>query len=139
MRAAALRHRVLIFYALSFAVAWASWFVMSRLYDGLQPSPVVYFFSTLGGLAPLIALALLERLTRKEISLRGILSQIRLRGTRPAWFVLAAFALPAITLLGNAGSHLLDPDQPLRWIKPAPTDSGQASCSSWHSTSPLPS
>lgn len=124
MRNAALKYRVIIFYAAAFAIAWFSWFVMSRVYDGRQPSPVVYLFSTLGGLAPLIALAVLERLTHKEVSLRGILSQIRLRGTRPLWFLLAVFALPAITLLGNVGSHLLDPDSALRWIRPGPDELG---------------
>lgn len=124
MKAVALKHRVIVFYTLAFTVAWVSWFVMSRLYDGREPSPIVYLFSTLGGLAPLIALVILERLTGKEISVRGILSQIRLRGTRLGWFLVAVFALPAITLLGNAGAHLLNPDQPLRWIKPGPDGLG---------------
>jgi hypothetical protein len=114
MRNAALRYRVIIFYAAAFAIAWFFWFVMSRVYDGRQPSPFVYLFSTLGGLAPLIGMAVLERLTHKEVSLPGNLSQIRLRGTRALWFLLADFALPAITLLGIVGSHLLDPGSALR-------------------------
>lgn len=124
MKETALKRKVSLFYALAFAIGWASWWAMSRVYEGQPPGPLVYVFSTLGGLSPLISLAILDRMTRKEVSLRQILSQIRLRGTRPVWFLLAAFAYPLVTLLSIAGSYLLGADRTLQWIQPGPAELG---------------
>jgi membrane protease YdiL (CAAX protease family) len=99
---------------------------MSRLYTGGPPSPLVYVFSTLGGLGPLISLVILDRLSQQAISIRQILSQIRLRNAPLAWFIPAVFALPLITVCGATGYYLLGIEPALRLILPGPDTLGLA-------------
>lgn len=113
------------FYGLTFAISWTAWGVMAVLHPGGEPGPLAYVFSTLGGLGPLLALAVLERRTGGAVSLRRVLAGIRLRGPGRAWWWPAALAWPAIVLLaeglraalGGSGGFqpLLDGPAALGW------------------------
>ena len=108
---------VAAFYALTFAVSWTAWAVMAALHPGGEPGPLVYLFSTLGGLGPLLALAILQRRTRGAVSLRRVLAGIRLRGPGRAWWWSAALAWPGIVLLAeglNAAVGWSDGFRPLQ-------------------------
>jgi membrane protease YdiL (CAAX protease family) len=96
--------RVATFYLLTFAVSWSAWGVMAAVHRGGEPGPLVYVFSTLGGLGPLLAIAMLERRTGGAVSLRRVLAGIRLRGPGRTWWWPAALAWPGIVLLAE-GLH----------------------------------
>jgi membrane protease YdiL (CAAX protease family) len=115
-----LKYKTPLFYVFSFLISWPSWFLMSRLYTGGEPGLLVYVFSTLGGLGPLLALIILDRLSHKGVSLQQILGQIRIRKANPVWFLLAVFALPVITIAGTAGYTLLGWEENFRLIKSGP-------------------
>lgn len=119
-----LKYKTVLFYVFAFVISWLAWFLMSRVYDGNQPSPLVYVFSTIGGLGPLIALVILDKLSKQGISVRQILSQIKIRKAKIAWFVPAIFALPLITVVGNIGYFLLGQEQVFRLIKAGPDTLG---------------
>lgn len=111
-----LRH-VAAFYLLTFAVSWSAWGVMAAIHRGGEPGPLVYVFSTLGGLGPLLAIAMLERRTGGAVSLRRVLAGIRLRGPGRAWWWPATLAWPGIVLLAeglNAALGWSDGFRPLQ-------------------------
>ena len=62
MRHYILRYKIVLFYAFTFAISWLAWFFMARVYQGGQLTPVVYLFSTMGALGPLLSLVILEKL-----------------------------------------------------------------------------
>lgn len=124
MRQAILKYKLVLFYTFTFAISWPVWFLMAHLYQGGQPTPVVYFFSTLGALGPLLALVILEKLSQKAISVKQIFGLIRLRSAKTGWFLPAIFALPVLTLVGNGGYFLLGQETSFRLINPGPATLG---------------
>ncbi len=119
-----LKHKIFFFYLFTFSISWISWFIMSLIYDEGDPTLIVYVFSTLGGLGPLFSLLILERVTRNEVSVKQILSQIRIRRAWSNWFLPAIFALPIITLLGTVGNYFIGNEGSLRLIIPGPDELG---------------
>ncbi len=115
-----LKYKTLLFYVITFGISWPSWFIMSRIYSGGNPGLLVYVFSTIGGLGPLIALAVLDKISNKEVSIGQVFSQIRIRNSRFIWFVLAIMSLPIITILGNLGYYLLGEEKYFQLIKTGP-------------------
>lgn len=124
MRQKVFKHKLVLFYLFAFAISWTAWFIMSRVYRGGDPGVATYAFSSLGGLGPLLALSLLEKLTDKRVELRRVLSQIRIRDAQARWFLPAILALPVITLLGNAGYTLLGREASFRLIRSGPDTLG---------------
>jgi membrane protease YdiL (CAAX protease family) len=118
------KHRLVFFYLFAFLISWTFWFLMSQVYTGGQPGMLTYLFSSVGGLGPLLSLLLLQKLTDQQISVKGILSQIKIRQIKNPWAFLAIFALPVITLLGNLGYYALGQESQLRVIKPGPDELG---------------
>lgn len=124
MRQVIHKYKIVFFYIFAFAISWTAWFLMARLYQSGQITPVVYLFSTLGALGPLLSLVILEKLSQQAISVKQILGQIRLRGAKSGWFLPAIFALPVITLVGNVGYFLLGREATFRLINPGPDTLG---------------
>lgn len=118
------KNQLIFFYGITFIISWAAWLVMSRVYDGENLSAIVYVFSTLGGLGPLLALATLSKFTGGEISLKQILSQIRFRDWKNIWIGAAIFAIPLITLLGNFANHVFGSQDHLQIIQTGPDELG---------------
>jgi len=106
------KHRLVFFYAFAFIISWTAWILMSRVYTGGQAGMLIYLFSSLGGLGPLLSLLLLQTLTRQEINLKDILSKIKIRGVKNLWAVPAIVGIPVITLLGNIGYFILGQRRP---------------------------
>lgn len=98
---AATLRQVAAFYALTFVVSWTAWGVMALIHVGGHRGPFIYAFSTLGGLGPLLALAILQRRTHGSVSLARVLAGIRLRGPGRAWWWAAALAWPGIVVLSE--------------------------------------
>lgn len=116
--------RVGTFYLLTFAISWSAWGIMAAIHRGGPPGPLVYVFSTLGGLGPLLALALLERRTGGAVSLRRVLAGIRLRGPGRGWWWPAALAWPAIVLLAEALNAALGRSDGFRPLQEGPASLG---------------
>ena len=89
---------VAAFYAFAFAIAWPAWGLMALVVEPDSPGVLAYALSSLGGLSPLLALAVLQRRTRGRVSLRAVLGQIRLRGLGRRWWPVAAFGWPAVVV-----------------------------------------
>ena len=124
MKQLVLKHRLVFFYGLTFLISWTFWLLMSMVYEGGQPGILTYAFSTLGGLGPLLSLFLLQKLTNEEISVKAILSMIRIREVRNPWAMMAIFGLPVITVLGNIGYTLIGQESQLRLVKSGPDELG---------------
>jgi len=126
MENSVVKHKILLFYVFTFTISWLSWFLMSRVYQGGDPTPLVYVFSTLGGLGPLLSLLILDRLSGKAISINQNLSQIRFRGAGRIWFLPAIFILPVITILADLGYFLAGREPVFRLLKSGPDTLGWA-------------
>jgi len=118
------KHQLVFFYGFAFLISWTAWFLMSQVYAGGQPDMLTYLFSSIGGLGPLLALLLLQKLTKKAVSLKSILAQIKIRHTKNPWVIPAIFGLPLIALLGNVGYVLMGMEDQLRLIKEGPDELG---------------
>ena len=124
MKQRVLKHRLVFFYGFTFLISWTFWLLMSMVYDGGQPGLLTYATSTLGGLGPLFSLFLLQKLTNEEISVKAILSTIRIREIRNPWAVLAIFGLPILTVLGNIGYYIVGQESQMRLVKSGPDELG---------------
>ena len=118
------KHRLVFFYVFAFLISWTFWFLMSQVYAGGQPGMLTYLFSSIGGLGPLLSLLVLQKLTNQEISVKDILTQIKIRRTKNPWIFPAIFGLPVITLLGNIGYTLIGQESQLRLVKSGPDELG---------------
>jgi len=124
MRKFAANHQLVTFYGITFLISWTAWLIMSLVYDGTQTSIIVYAFSTIGGLGPLLSLAILQRITKEEISLKEILSRIRFKDWKNIWIVAAIVTIPLLSILGNLFRFLTDGEVQLQIIKSGPDELG---------------
>jgi len=118
------KNKIASFYGFAFLISWISWFSMSFVYDGNQPGLFVYAFSTLGGAGPLLSLFILQKLTNKEVSVKNILSQIRIREAKIKWVIPAVFAIPTMAVLGNLGYYAIGKEEELQLINEGPDELG---------------
>lgn len=117
--------RPVLFYALSFAIAWAAWTpLLLHKQFGMQlplPYPIALFVcQTLGAFAPLLAVAAVGRITRDAGLVGRTLKKIRFRAVPVYWFVAAALtpivlvvSTSLVQSLGSDGLTILRPE-PLR-------------------------
>jgi membrane protease YdiL (CAAX protease family) len=118
------KNKIVFFYGLTFLISWISWLLMYMVYDGKQPDPIVYLFSTLGGIGPLLSLLLLQKISNKEINVKQILSQIKIREAKKKWFLPAIMGIPLIAIFGNLGSYVFGKDDQLRLVVTGPDELG---------------
>jgi membrane protease YdiL (CAAX protease family) len=90
-----------------------------------------YLFSTLGGLGPLLALVILQRMTSGQVQVRVVLGQMRIREAfrEPVTRTLAALAIlgwPLVTVLGSLLAALAGQEARLVPLTPGPDDLGLA-------------
>jgi membrane protease YdiL (CAAX protease family) len=85
---------------------------------------VTLFFSTIGGLGPLLSLVLVEKLSGKEEVVKDIFSRIRIRNTNICWVLTAALIYPIITLLSQLLYALIGLNDQVELIKPGVDDLG---------------
>ena len=124
MRKFTVKHQLVTFYGFAFLISWTAWLLMSQVYDGEHTTMIVYAFSTIGGLGPLLSLAIIQRITHEEIKLKEILAQIRFRDWKNIWITAAILAIPIISLLGNLANNLIDKEGQLQIIKSGPDELG---------------
>jgi len=118
------KNKLAFFYGFSFLISWVSWGIMYLVYDGSTTSPIVFVFSSLGGLGPLLSLFAIQKLTRGEFTANQVLSQIKIRGAKVRWVIPAILAIPTFTILSNLGMYLFGQEEQLQLIKTGPDDLG---------------
>lgn len=120
MQQLAVKHKLVLFYVLAFAISGPASALLAAVYKGDPYSPLSVMASSLAGLGPLLSLAILEKLTGKQVQVGAILSTIRLRGANWRWFVPAIFAYPVIVALGNLACFLTGRETQLHLLKSGP-------------------
>jgi membrane protease YdiL (CAAX protease family) len=115
-----------MYFALAIPLAWLFWIPMILINRGVWTPPVpipTLVWSTLGGLSPLVALGIVERVSGRQVQLRAILGQIRLREWRRPWtlagpfFVIGVHLIATLTVFGIEAARSTDPG-PLRVFQP---------------------
>jgi len=124
MRKFAAKYQLVTFYGITFLISWTAWLLMSLVYDGERTTIIVYVFSTIGGLGPLLSLAILQRITNEEIKLKEILAQIRFKDWKNIWITAAVLTIPILSLLGNLVNHIVSGEDRLQIIKTGPDELG---------------
>lgn len=107
---AAAFHPVL-FYALTFAIAWTAWAPLLLHVRGIVKLPIPYAVAlfvcqTIGAFAPLISLSLIQRIKRTPGLVEGVLRKIRLKGVSLRWLLLPA-VFPVAIAIATAIVHPL--------------------------------
>ena len=93
---------LLLYFALTIPLAWLFWIPMILINRGVWAPPLSIpklVWSSLGGLSPLVALAILEGVSHKQITLGAIFGNIRLREWRSRWIALSAVFMIATNLI----------------------------------------
>jgi membrane protease YdiL (CAAX protease family) len=91
-----------LYFALTIPLAWLFWIPMILINRGVWTPPLpipTLVWSSLGGLSPLVALAILELVSHKQITLSAIFGNIRLRDWRSRWIVISAVFMIATNLV----------------------------------------
>ena len=81
-------------FALTIPLAWIFWIPMILINRGIWTPPVpvpTLVWSTLGAISPLLALGIIERVSRKQIKLEAIFKNLRLKEFRSLWTLASPF------------------------------------------------
>ena len=96
------RHKLTLYFTLVLIISWSIWIPMALDHLDIIKFPIPLIVGqTLGAFGILITLIILEKTTNKEVNVNKIFSTIRLKKAHIVWFVLAAFTIPSLTILGN--------------------------------------
>jgi membrane protease YdiL (CAAX protease family) len=79
---------------------------------------MIVFALSIGGAGPIISLAILEKLSKREIDVGDILDTIRLKDTQMRWFVITISAYPLILFAGNLMNYVFGSETQFQLIKP---------------------
>ena len=115
-----------LYFVLTIPLAWTFWIPMLLINRGAWTPPVpvpILVWSTLGAISPLLALSIIEWLSRKKVQPEAIFRNIRLKEFRSPWTLLSApfmFGLHLLMVLAYFGVETArgaDPG-PVRFFKP---------------------
>ncbi len=96
------KHKLGLFLVLSLCLSWIVWVPMALNKCGIiQFEMPLVTGSTIGAFGPLISLIILEKLTKRDVDVDEIYSQIAVKRNISVWLVPSALAFPSITILGN--------------------------------------
>ena len=123
MREFIVRHQLALFAVLTLVIGWFWW---GQMVLGLWPEEYIIIPSTLGGVSPILTLVILQKLSRREVDLDGIVKTAKIGRAQAPWLVVAAFLLPVIFLLGNLLSFTLGLEPTLIILNPGPDELGWA-------------
>lgn len=91
-----------LYFALALPLAWLFWIPMALINQGVwtPPFPIpMLVLSTLGAVSPLVTLAIIERVSHKQVRLGAILQNIRLKEWRSPWVWFSAAFYPIVTVM----------------------------------------
>ena len=120
-----------LYFALTIPLAWLFWVPMGLVNRQIWPLPaswptpiIVFVMSTLGAVSPLVALGIIERVSRGHVTLAAIFRNIRLHEWRRGWtlasplvmigvhvvLVLAYFCVGAVRGTDTGPVQIFKPD-----------------------------
>jgi len=91
-----------LYFALALPLAWLFWIPMALINQGLWTPPLpipTLVWSTLGAVSPLVTLAIIERISHKQVQLGAVLNNIRLKEWRSPWVWFSAGFYLIVTLI----------------------------------------
>jgi len=102
------KHKLLIFFLMALTLSWVIWIPMA-----LNQLKVINFKipiiigQSIGGLAPLFSIIVLDKISKGAINIKEIFDRIRLKGKKILWLPIAALTLPLLTIIGNLINFLV--------------------------------
>jgi membrane protease YdiL (CAAX protease family) len=93
---------LVLYFVLTIPLSWVFWIPMILINQGVWTLPVpipMMVWSTLGAVSPLLALGIIERLSRKQVQLKTVFQRIRLKEFRAPWTLASPFIVMGISLL----------------------------------------
>jgi len=93
---------LVLYFVLAIPLAWLFWIPMALINQGLWTPPVpipTLVLSTLGALSPLLTLAIIERISHKQVQLGTVLKNIRLKEWRSPWVLFSAVFAIVVRLI----------------------------------------
>jgi membrane protease YdiL (CAAX protease family) len=116
-----------LFYALTFAIAWTAWAPLLFHVRGIVELPIPYpgalfVCQTIGAFSPLIALLLIQRIKRTPGLVEHVLRKIRLVGISTFWLLLPALLPVALAVATAAAYALLSERESITILRPEPVD-----------------
>jgi hypothetical protein len=117
------KYTILIFFLLALTLSWLIWIPMAldRL-DIINFKIPIIVGQSIGGLAPLFSMILLDKISKGAINIKEIFDQIRLKGKKTLWLPIAAAILPLLSIIGNLINFLVGNEINLFIIKNEPLD-----------------
>ncbi len=90
-----------LYFALTIPLAWTFWIPMILINRGIWTPPLsvaTLVLSTLGAISPLLALGIIQRVTRRRVKLEEIFIRIRLKEMGTFWTLASPFIMMGIHL-----------------------------------------
>ena len=117
------RHKLTLYFAIVLTISWSVWIPMALNHLNIINFPIPLIIGqTLGALGIIITLIILEKTTDNEVNLNKIFSTIRLKKFHILWFILAAFTIPLLTVLGNFFTFVVGLDAQFIVLKQGPVE-----------------
>lgn len=117
----------ILFYALTFAIAWTAWSPLLLHVRGIVDLPIPYGVAlfvcqTIGAFSPLLSLSLIGRIKRTPGLVESVLRKIRLRGVAARWLLLPALFPVAIAVATAIVYALVSAENGVVLLRPEPVD-----------------
>ena len=115
-----------LFYALTFTIAWTAWAPLLCHVRGVLELPIPYGVAlfvcqTIGAFSPLISLLFIQRIKCTPGLVDGVLGKIRLQGVSLRWLLLPA-VLPVAIAIATAVVHALVSGESVSILRPETRD-----------------
>jgi len=115
-----------LYFFLTIPLAWFFWIPMILINKGVWTPPIqipTVVWSTLGAISPLLAIFIIQRASNKNITLKSILKNIRIKEWRSPWILSSPFffiGIYLLTILFYFGIETLKgvDSTPLQFFKP---------------------
>jgi len=102
------KHKLLIFFLMALTLSWLIWIPMAlNQLDIINFKIPIIIGQSIGALAPLFSIILLDKISKGAINIKEIFDRIRLRGKKNLWLPIAAVTLPLLTIIGNLINFLV--------------------------------
>lgn len=115
------RYKVLLFLVIALLSSWSIWIPMALGRLGIIEFNVpIIIGQSIGGIAPLIVLILLDKITKGGYGIKQIFDSIRIKGKNIIWLIPAALILPLTTISGSLLNYWVINEGELRILAIAP-------------------
>ncbi|MFX0056714.1 MAG: CPBP family intramembrane glutamic endopeptidase [Candidatus Hodarchaeota archaeon] len=102
------KYMILIFFLMALTLSWLIWIPMALgQLDIINFKIPIIVGQSIGGLAPLFSMILLDKISKGAISIKEIFDHIRLKGKKTMWLPISAVTLPFLTIIGNLINFLV--------------------------------